>query len=128
MALLISLLATGFSGLKVYGLEGHGPLATSTYSVAAQQTPVQTQAASGLIKVSYSEAEEAHEAQGGNEADEEFWEEIHEFFANFTLLLVFLHVGGVIASSVKHGQNLARAMITGYKQKNKGQFHQPRYN
>ena len=42
-------------------------------------------------------------------------EEIHEFFSNFTMLLVVLHVAGVVFSSLLEGENLVRAMITGLK-------------
>jgi cytochrome b len=48
-----------------------------------------------------------------------FWgdllEGLHEFFANFTVLLVFIHVAGVVVESLLHKENLISAMISGFK-------------
>jgi len=63
----------------------------------------------------------ATEAQGPLAAtfvsfmSEDRLEDIHEFFANFTLLLVLVHILGVVVSSFLHKENLVRAMLTGNK-------------
>jgi len=43
------------------------------------------------------------------------FEETHEFFANFTLFLIFIHVAGVIVESFIHKENLVKSMIDGKK-------------
>jgi cytochrome b len=99
--LLISLSITVWSGLELLAVEeGEGPLATNIQ----------------FVQSAYADDDERGEQEKHAEG-EEFWEEIHEFFAEFTLLLVIVHIGGVIFSSIVHRENLVRAMITGYKRK-----------
>lgn len=50
-----------------------------------------------------------------NEFGGEWLEEIHEGAANAMLAVVLVHIAGVIASSLRHGENLVAAMITGRK-------------
>lgn len=104
VALLVSLLATAGSGLLVYGTQGEGPLA----GMMASSTAPAARADERGYRLQAEGHDEEHEG-------EEIWEEVHELFANLTLLLVGLHIVGVIASSLMHGENLVRAMITGRK-------------
>jgi cytochrome b len=85
--LLSCLLLTAISGMAVYGIGDHaGPLA--------------------LL------------AQVGTDAGfvwQDHLENIHEFLAHFTLMLIAVHVTGVVVESVLHRENLVRAMIDGRK-------------
>jgi cytochrome b len=50
-----------------------------------------------------------------NDFGGELFEELHEGLANAMLAVVTVHVAGVLASSLLHGENLAKSMLTGYK-------------
>lgn len=104
VALLLGLLATTVSGLTVYGAEGAGPLAGM---MSAKPEQVQGGGRADAL---------AREGEAGAEDErEEALEELHEFFANFTLVLIALHIAGVVLGSIVHRENLVRAMVTGRK-------------
>ena len=44
-------------------------------------------------------------------------EELHEGAASAMLALVFVHIGAVLLSSIIHGENLVRAMLSGFKRR-----------
>jgi cytochrome b len=50
-----------------------------------------------------------------NELGGEWLEEFHEGAANAMLAVVLVHIAGVIASSLRHAENLVAGMITGRK-------------
>lgn len=116
IALLFSLCATTYTGIALYAVEKNaGPLA----GIVANNDKVLAKAS--IISAAYAD-EDGNEGKNGqqnfsvNEADEEFWEGLHEFFVNFTLLLIALHIGGVLVSSYVDKENLVKAMVTGHKE------------
>ncbi len=116
--LFISLTAITWSGLMVYAYEEQaGPFAgfvADTKAVSPSWALISTAQADND-----EDEEEEHERRedfdSTFEAREEYWEKLHEFFANFTLFLVILHVGGVLLASFGHRENLVAAMLTGRK-------------
>jgi cytochrome b len=117
IALLVSLVGTTLTGMKLYAVEENkGP-----FAITAQQAQIQIQSVSLMAEAKAENDDEDEQSKALNidqKADkqaEEFWEELHELFANLTLLLVFLHVGGVIASSIIDKEKLVKAMLTGEK-------------
>ncbi|RME35578.1 MAG: cytochrome B [Gammaproteobacteria bacterium] len=121
VALLVMLAVVSFSGLMVLAAEeGRGPMAWAVTPTETTGTASPPRAASLPYHEEEDDEEEGHREHGpgpaGNEALEEFWEEVHEASTNLMLLLILIHVTGVFVSSRLHGERLVRAMITGYKE------------
>jgi len=107
--LLVSLLMTATTGMMLYGAEeGKGPLA----GVMAQQTAIQLPQ---IISSAQADDDHEHHSNGSGKKENEFLEETHELFANFTLLLVMVHLIGVFVESVFHKESLVKAMLSGKK-------------
>lgn len=121
VALLLSLTGTTLTGLKLYAVEDNkGP-----FAISAKLVQTQIQSASLISEAKAEDNENEDEDNGSelidneNEVDkqgEEYWEELHELFANLTLLLVFLHITGVVVSSYIDKEKLVKAMLTGKKE------------
>ena len=99
--LLVFLSLTTWTGLELYATKDKGPLATNV----------------AFVQTAYAHDDRDKDEHGEEGEEHGLWEEIHEVFANLTLILVFMHIGGVIFSSIVERENLVRAMITGYKKK-----------
>ena len=93
--LLVFILLTCWTGLEAYGEQGYGPLAGQ-----------------------FTSAPDVDRSRNSDDSNE-LWGELHEALADVTLFLIILHVAGVIISSLLHGENLVRAMWTGYKTRTK---------
>ncbi len=98
--MLVMLLLISYTGMEIEAAEGEGLLAQSTVS---------------LVTAAHASDDE-HEDEYEN-ADHEFWEEIHEVLVNIMLAFIVFHIAAVLFSSGLHEENLVRAMITGKKKK-----------
>ena len=110
IALLLSVAVTVYTGVALYAIEDNaGPLAAWFAMEPGASEPA------GEME-SANDSDEPKGKANQEDPREEFWEELHEFFANFTLALVILHVAGGLFSSYVYKENLIRAMFTGRKQ------------
>jgi len=115
-ALLVCLAGTTWTGLELYAIEDNaGPLATlrSPAEQPADALVETDRTTAGERRDDDADSDRTHRRSSGG--DHEFWEELHETFANLTLFLVLFHVAGVLFSGWVHRENLVKAMVTGLK-------------
>jgi len=114
LLLLVTLAVAVVTGLAAYGNENKGPMAPLFAD------GVETATVPALISTAHADDDDHDdhdrgEDGGDGEDGDEFWEELHEMFANLTLILIIAHVSGVVLASLVHRENLPRSMITGRK-------------
>ncbi len=113
--LLLSLLSLTLTGLKAYGVKGHGPLAKHEISFMSEAFADSDEKGEHDNHKRRNRSDKDFQRTEKNEKDE-FWEEVHETIAYLTLFLVSIHIMGVLVSSLVHRENLIKTMITGRKQ------------
>ena len=94
---------------------GHNPAGGLLIVAMLLSLLVTTVSGVALLGVEESAGPLATLMAGVSHGFEEGLEEMHEFFANFTVALVLGHVLGVLVESLFHRENLVRAMFTGNK-------------
>ena len=105
VTLLLSLLVMSLTG--VVTLQTVGEKAGSTAVLPASTAEI------GPVFIALAVADDDEREEDRKKKEDGLWEELHEFFANLTLLLVGLHIVGVLIGSLVHRENPIRAMITG---------------
>ena len=104
-ALLFMLTGTVVTGMAELALShGEGPFALFLEKQATAPQSEDT--------APYAEDERG---EGPRRHEESEMQEIHELFANLTLILIAFHIVGVVVASIAHKENLVLAMITGFK-------------
>jgi len=96
VALLVLLLATSVTGV----------LSLEPSPASASFSPLTTASANG---------DDRHERRKHEKDNDSIVSELHEALAEFTLVIVILHILGVLLASWLHRENLVAAMFTGRK-------------
>ncbi len=94
---------------------GHNPAGGAMVIALLLSLVMVTLSGIALYGIEESAGPLAASLSGAGEFWEDVVEELHEFFANATLALVFFHVLGVIMASLQHKENLVKAMVDGRK-------------
>lgn len=100
VALLVSLAGTAATGMALHAVRNDaGPLAGLFVAPAADRA------------ITDDSAKDGRRPRRPGRA----LKEVHEIFANLTLILVLAHLGGVLVASLAHRENLVRSMLDGRK-------------